>query len=110
MAIELTALLNVKDKGFRNQMAKNLMDLQKLTKNEWAVRVAAKEEGFDGLKESLDYFNKDNGQIGYWELSKEQRINEDSTCAEVDDYDIKLSVYTNKKCIHSELLDKTIIK
>lgn len=56
------------------------------------------------------FYNKDNGQIGYWELSKEQRINEDPTCAEVDDYDIKLSVYTNKKCIHSELLDKTIIK
>ncbi len=56
------------------------------------------------------FYNIDNGQIGYWELSKEQRVNKDSTCTEIDDYDIKLSVYTNKKCIHSELLDKTIIK
>lgn len=50
------------------------------------------------------FYNQENDNIGYWALTKEQKFNRDSTYTEIDDYNIVLSVYTNKKRIFSKII------
>lgn len=47
------------------------------------------------------FYNREKENIGYWTLTKEHRLNSDSTYTEIEEYNIVLSVYTNKKCLFS---------
>lgn len=50
------------------------------------------------------FYNKEQNNIGYWELTKEPPIDSDSIYKDVTDYKTMLSVFTNGNCIYKDFI------
>lgn len=53
------------------------------------------------------FFDKETNKIGYWDITKEERIGPEGICENpYTDYDVILSAHIDQKAIYTEILEK----